>query len=262
MNKLVILLTDATTTSANELLESLRSAGISVSLKDLADLPPKVTPASGNDHGPTPARPLAVLYEVGPEATVDWLRLVVRRAMIWPSAPIMAFRCDSNCSGSPKEPAPDNEMLKRLGFDLVAESAAQLPALLRQVEDAVGTGELNLPEGFRSTTASHAFSLPGAVRNRQLRGAFALLASLHLASNQKEAAQAALAGIARLVTADRWTIFLGSQTTSGQEVKLEALAARSFSAGGPLTFDAKRRRRPPALLQPAKDTASRAGFEA
>ena len=262
MNKLVILLTDATTTSANELLESLRSAGISVSLKDLADLPPKVTPASGNDHGPTPARPLAVLYEVGPEATVDWLRLVVRRAMIWPSAPIMAFRCDSNCSGSPKEPAPDNEMLKRLGFDLVAESAAQLPALLRQVEDAVGTGELKLPEGFRSTPDSHAFSLPGSVRNRQLRGAFALLASLHLASNQKEAAQAALAGIARLVTADRWTIFLGSQTTSGQEVKLEALAGRSFSAGGPLTFDEQWRRELLDLVEPPKTAASRAGCDA
>src|SRR5882762_1805225 len=236
MNRLVILLTDATTTSANELLESLRSAGISVSLKDFADLPSNVTP-SGNDRGPTPARPLAVLYEVGPEAAVDRLRLVVRRAMTWPSTQIVAFRCDSNCSGSRKEPAPDNEMLKRLGFDLVAESAAQLPALLRQVEDALGTGELKLPEGFRSTPESHAFSLPGPVRNRQLRGAFALLASLHLASNQKEAARAALAGIARLVTADQWTIFLGNQTTSGQEVKLEALAGRSFPAGGPLTFD-------------------------
>src|SRR6266852_7820697 len=91
MNRLVILLTDATTTSANELLESLRSAGISVSLKDLANLPPKVAPASGNDRGPTSASPLAVLYEVGPEAAVDQLRLVVRRAMIWPSAPIVAF---------------------------------------------------------------------------------------------------------------------------------------------------------------------------
>src|SRR5260370_7715952 len=262
MNKLVILLTDATTTSANELLESLRWGGMVVSMKDLGDLPSKVTPASGNDHGPTPARPLAVLYEVGPEATVDWLRLVVRRAMIWPSAPIVAFRCDSNCSGSRKEPAPDNEMLKRLGFDLVAESAAQLPALLRQVEDALGTGELKLPEGFRSTPDSHAFSLPGQVRNRQLPGAFALLASLHLASNQKEAAQAALAGIAQLITREWSTIFLGSQTTSGQEVKLEALAGRSFSAGGPVTVDEQGRRELRDLVGPPKTAASRAGCDA
>ena len=262
MNKQVILLTDATTTSANELLESLRSAGISVSLKDLADLPPKVSAASGPGRGPTPSRPLAVLYEVGPEASLDRLRLVVRRAMIWPTASIVAFRCDSNCSGSGKEPAPDNETLKRLGFDLVAESAAQLPALLRQVEDAVGTGELKLPKGFKSTPDSHAFSLPGPVRNRQLRGAFALLASLHLASNQKEAAQAALAGIARLVTADRWTIFLANQTSSSQEVKLEVLAGRSFSACGPLTFNEEWCRELLDLVEPPKLVASRAGYDA
>jgi len=262
MNKLVILLTDATTTSANELLESLRSAGISVSLKDLADLPPKVTPASANDRGPTPSRPLAVLYEVGPEADLDRLRLVVRRAMSWPGASIVAFRYDSNCSGSRKGSAPDNETLKRLGFDLVAESGAQLPALLRQVEDAVGTGELKLPEGFKSTPDSHAFSLPRPVGNGQLRGAFALLASLHLASNQKEAAQAALAGIARLVTADRWTIFLANQTTSGQEVKFEVLAGRSFSDRGLLSFDEEWRRELLDLVEPPKTVASRAGYDA
>lgn len=262
MNKLVILLTDATTTSANELLESLRAAGISVLLKDLADLPPKAAPALGDDRGPDPAGFLAILYEVGAEAKLDRLRLVVRRAMIWPRASIVAFRCDSNFSGSRKEPAPDNDTLKRLGFDLVAESAAQLPALLRQVEDAVGTGELKLPKGFKSTPDSRAFSLPGPVRNRQLRGAFSLLASLHLASNQKEAAQAALAGIARLVTADRWTIFLTNQTTSGQEVKLEALAGRSFSACDPLSFDEEWRRELVDLVEPPKTAASRAGHDA
>jgi diguanylate cyclase (GGDEF)-like protein len=262
MNKLVILLTDKGTTSASELLESLRSAGISVSLKDLADLPPKATPAFGNDSGPMPSRPLAVLYEVAPEADLDRLRLVVRQAMIWPSASIVACRRDSDCSVSRKVPTPDNEALKRLGFDLVAESAAQLPALLRQVEDAVGTGELKLPEGFKSTPDSHAFSLPGPVGKRQLCGAFALLASLHLASNQKEAAQAALAGIARLVTADRWTIFLTNQTTSGHEVKLEALAGRSFSGGGPLSFDEEWRRELLDLVEPPKTAASRAGYDA
>src|SRR6266849_5255637 len=262
MNRLVILLMDAGTTSANEVLESLRSAGISVSLKELADLSPEATPAFGDDNGPMLSRPLAVLYEVAPEADLDRLRLVIRQAMIWPSASIVAFRRDSDCSGSCKVPAPDNEALKRLGFDLVAESAAQLPALLRQVEDAVGTGELKLPEGFKSTPDSHAFSLPGTLRQRQLRGAFALLTSLHLASNQKEAAQAALAGIARLVTADRWTIFLGSQTTSGQEVKLEALAGRSFSAGGPLTFDEQWRRELLDLVEPPKTATTRAGCDA
>jgi diguanylate cyclase (GGDEF)-like protein len=262
MNKLVILLTDDTTTSANELLESLKSAGISVCLKDLADLPPKVSPALGNDGGPAASHPLAVLYEVGPEAPLDRLRLVVRRAMIWPRASILAFRGDSNFSGSPKRAAPDNDTLKRIGFDRVAESAAQLPALLRQVEDAVGTGELKLPEGFRSTPESDAFSLPSHIGNRQLRGAFALLASLYLASNQKEAARAALAGIARLVPADRWTIFLTNPTNRGQEVKLEALAGRSFSDDGPLSFDEEWRRELLDLAEAPKTTASPAGYDA
>ena len=261
MNKLVILLRDETTTSSNELLQSLKSAAISVSLKELGNLPPKVAPALAADRGVTPSRPLAVLYEVGPEAELDRLRLVVRRAMIWPRASIVAFRCDSNFSGSQEAPALNNETLKRLGFDFVAESAAQLPALLRQIEDAVGTGELKLPKGFRSTPDSHAFSLPGPVGNRQLRGAFALLASLHLASNQKEAAQAALAGIARLVTADRWTIFL-NQNSSGQEVKLDALAERNFAADGPLSFDEEWRRELLDLVEAPKSAASQAGYEA
>ena len=261
MHKLVILLTDASTASASEILESLRAAGISVSLKDLADLPPKATPAFGNDRGQIPSRPLAVFYEVAPEADPDHLRLVVRQAMIWPSASIVACRINSNCSVSRDAPAPDNETLKRLGFDLVAESAAQLPALLRQVEDAVGTGELKLPEGFKSTPDSHAFSLPAPVRKRQMRGAFALLASLHLASNQKEAAQAALAGIARLVAADRWTIFLVDQATSGGEVKFEALAGR-LGDDGPLSFDEEWQRELLALVEPPKIAASRAGHDA
>lgn len=261
MNKLVILLTDASTASASELLESLRSAGISVSLKDLANLPPKATPAFGNDSGPIPSRPLAVLYEVAPEADPDHLRLVVRQASIWPSASIVACRRNSNCSGSRNVPAPDNETLQRLGFDLVAESAAQLPALLRQIEDAVGTGELKLPEGFKSTPDSLAFSLPAPVRKRQMRGAFALLASLHLASNQQEAAQAALAGIARLVAADRWTIFLVDEATSGGEVKLEALAGRSRD-GGLLSFDEEWQRELLALVEPPKTAASRVGHDA
>src|SRR6266404_8830341 len=134
MNKLVILLTDAGTTSAGDLLESLKSAGISVSLKDLADLTPKATVAFANYGGSVPPRPLALLYEVTPTADLDRLRLVVRQGMIWPSASIVAFRSDSGCSAPGNALVPDDETLKRLGFDLVAESAAQLPALLRQVE--------------------------------------------------------------------------------------------------------------------------------
>lgn len=260
MNKLVILLTDASVPSASGLLESLTAAGISVSLKDLADLP--ATPAFENDSRATPSRPLAVLYEVAPEADPDRLRLVVRRAMIWPNASVIACRRNSNRSVPRNAAAPDDETLKRLGFDLIAESAAQLPALLRQIEDALGTGELKLPEGFKTPPDSHAFLLSAQLPKRQLRGAFALLASLHLASNQKEAAQTALAGIARLVVADRWAIFLVDQAASDGEVKLEALAGRSFSDSDSSSFDEEWQRELLDLVEPPKTDASRAGHEA
>src|SRR5260370_30169084 len=141
------------------------------------------------------------------------------------------------CRREPMTPAlrppasPDNQTLKRLGFRAVADCPAQLPALLRQVEDVVGVGELKLPEGFKSTADSRAFSLPTSVRSQHLRGAFALLASLHLASDQKEASQAALSGIARLVNANRWSIFLVTQSVSTGTMSFEPLAVRTFSKG-------------------------------
>jgi diguanylate cyclase (GGDEF)-like protein len=259
MNKLVILLTDASA-PASEITKSLRSAGISVLLKDLNDLSAQEGPVSGSDSHPGASRPLAVLYEVAPEADLDRLRLVIRRAMAWPYASIVACRSGSGGSFSRNAPTLNNGTLKRLGFDLIAESTAQLPALLRQIEDAVGTGELKLPEEFKSPPDSHAFSLPSPLRKRQLRGSFALLASLHLASNQKEAAQAALAGIARLVNADRWTIFLADQATS--ERKLEVLAGRVFSDDCLLSFDEEWQRELNDIVEPPETEASSAAYEA
>jgi diguanylate cyclase (GGDEF)-like protein len=87
-----------------------------------------------------------------------------------------------------------------------------------------------------------------------------LLASLHLASNQKEAAQAALAGIARLVNADRWTIFLADQATS--ERKLEVLAGRVFSDDCLLSFDEEWQRELNDIVEPPETEASRAAYEA
>jgi diguanylate cyclase (GGDEF)-like protein len=259
MKKLVILLTDASA-PASEIPKSLKSAGISVLLKDLNDVSAHGEPVSGSGSSPVTSRPLAVLYEVAPEADPDQLRLVIRRAMAWPNASIVACRIDPGGSFSRNSPTTNNGTLKRLGFDLIAESTAQLPALLRQIEDAVGTGELKLPEEFKSPPDRHAFSLPGPLRQRQLRGGFALLASLHLASNQKQAAQAALSGIARLVNADRWTIFLTDQTT--HERKLEALAGRVFSGDCLLSFDEEWQRELNDLVEPPETDASRAAYEA
>src|SRR6202040_3941482 len=132
------------------------------------------------------------------------LSLVVSRARsLWPGTSIVG--CRRELAASFGGFRPNNLALKSLGFRAVADSPPQLPALLRQVEDIVSTGELKLPAGFKPIPDSRAFTLPRSVRSQHLRGAFALLASLHLASDQKEAGVAALAGVARLVPADRWS---------------------------------------------------------
>src|SRR5712671_2957213 len=231
MNKQVILLTDAETAPATELIESLKSAGISVLAYDL-----DATRAMDEVCPESWSHPLAVLYEISPLANSQHLSLVLSQARsLWPGTSVVA------CRRQPATPfagfRPDNQALKRLGFRAVADSPPQLPALLRHVEDVVSTGELKLPEGFKSIPDSRAFTLPSSIRSQHLRGAFALLASLHLASDQKEAGLAALAGVARLVPADRWSIFLVMQSGGPDAVKLEPLATRNFAKDAPLLFD-------------------------
>jgi len=264
MNKLVILLTDALA-PASELVESLSSAGLTVLLKDLSDLGPKASTAPKaaplSRGSQTTPRLLAVIYEIPLEATPDGLRLIASQARSWSGVSIVACRKTTNRASRGLQ-APDNETLKRLGFDLVADSSAQLPALLRQVEDGGVTGELKLPEGFKSDPESSAFLLPDSVRSRQLRGAFALLASLHLASNQKEAALSAVAGVARLVTADRWILFLLRQTSNTAAVEFEPLVAREFAKLNQLSFDEAWQRELVEEVEPSNIKASRASQEA
>jgi diguanylate cyclase (GGDEF)-like protein len=237
MNKHVILLTDADTAPAIELIESLRSASISVLVKDLVETldPESVWREGPRENSP---HPLAVLYPIPHGANPQELGLIVDRVgEFWPDVPLVACRHRLATPGVGGLPGPDNQTLKRLGFRAIADSPPQLPALLRQVEDVVGTGELKLPVGFKSIPDSHAFSLPNSLGREHLRGAFSLLASLHLASDQKEAGQAALAGVARLVKADRWSIFLATQTNSTEAVKFEPLAGHNFADTGALLFD-------------------------
>jgi diguanylate cyclase (GGDEF)-like protein len=227
MKKQVILLTDAGKAPAVELLKSLSSAGISVLKCDLN--------ASPAEAGPDRSlHPLALLYEIPAQANLHDLSQVVSRAnKSWPGVSIVACRRElTRLVG-----ALDHAGLKRLGFRAIADSPQQLPALLRQVEDVMGSGELKLPEGFKTIPDSRAFSLPHSVRTQNLRGAFALLASLHLASDQKGAGLAALAGVARLVPAERWSLFLVTQSSSPDAVKLEPLAGRNFTDAGALLFD-------------------------
>jgi diguanylate cyclase (GGDEF)-like protein len=240
MKKLVILLTDAMA-PASEFMETLGSAGFSVLLKDFSDIRHKATTAPKASSalkadGKAMPRLVAVLYEVPRETSPEGLRLVAAQAKSWSGVPIVACRTNPD-RASRGSYSPDDQTLKRLGFDLVADSPAQLPAVLRQVEDGSGTGELKLPEGFKSNPESRAFLLPDSVRSRQLRGAFALLASLHLATNQKEAARAAVAGVVRLVSANHWAIFLATRTSNAAEVEFEQLVGRDFAEAKRISFD-------------------------
>ncbi|HMG72311.1 MAG TPA: sensor domain-containing diguanylate cyclase [Pyrinomonadaceae bacterium] len=257
MKKQVILLTDAEAAPAIELFESLSSAGISVLAHDLT-----ATEERAEVHSERSPCPLAVLYEIPPRANLQDLSLVLSRAHeLWPGVAIVACRRAPTPLSLGGPVGPENQALKRLGFRAIADSPPQLPALLRHVEDAVGTGDLKLPEGFRSIPDSRAFSLPKSVRSQHLRGAFALLASLHLASDQKEAGLAALAGVARLVPADRWSIFLVTQS-SPEALKLEPLANRNFADAGVLLFDHEWQRELLDDVAPSAEPESKAAHEA
>src|SRR6267143_6671005 len=163
MKKHVILLTDADKAPAIELIESLRSAGISVLVKDLGETldPESVWRGEPRQNSPDP---LAVLYPIQHEANPQELRLIVDRVgELWPDASLVACRHGLARPGVGGLAGPDNQTLKRIGFRAIADSPPQLPALLRQVEDVVGTGELKLPVGFKSIPDSHAFSLPNSL---------------------------------------------------------------------------------------------------
>ncbi|MCA1555340.1 MAG: hypothetical protein LC747_01495, partial [Acidobacteria bacterium] len=133
------------------------------------------------------------------------------------------------------EPQPeiyrlDTHALLRLGFHSVADDPAQLPALLREIEDS---GE-NLPETaslseeLNSVTPA-SMLLPDNLSVARLRAAFEAVASLHFVSDQKSAAQTALAGLAPLVRADRWTIYLAGLERGQLEARFEPLAVRGLT---------------------------------
>jgi diguanylate cyclase (GGDEF)-like protein len=89
-----------------------------------------------------------------------------------------------------------------------------------------------------------------------------LLASLHLAADQKEAGQAVLAGVARLVPADRWSLFLATQNSSAEAVKFEPFAGRHFPNPESLRFDQEWQRELLYEVAPPAEPESRAAREA
>jgi len=219
MKKHVILLAESRSEFASELLDTLNAAGIGV-FRDPAAGGPGVYPLTGLLEL---QQPVAVVCELPKPATSAKLRTTLERAHeSWPGIPLVA--CQN--AGNPIE-SKTKRQLTKLGFRALAESAAQLPALLREVEESPEADEL--PEPFKSSPDTRAFALPKSTRGQRMRDAFSLIASLHFAASEKEAASIAVDCIARLACADRWTIFVTDPNANRDKIELELLATQSAS---------------------------------
>ena len=232
------------------LVESLRDAGIvmtCVTLEEAHALSQNGaggvegesrTQAQANGHGaPATAEmpQVAVLYELATDVEMAKLHgAVTNAATVWPETPVVACRRpqpESDASTDGRGRSLDASTLKRLGFRAVADDAAQLPALLRELEER-GQGE-NLrghSEALPELIAPVGLLLPEKLSLTRLRAAFETVAALHFAADQKSAASTALAGLAELVHANRWTIYLTQEVKRARaEVMLEPLAARGLT---------------------------------
>ncbi|HWS88378.1 MAG TPA: GGDEF domain-containing protein [Pyrinomonadaceae bacterium] len=224
----VILLSGVDTEPARTLFEALRHAGVCV----------VVVPPDGAREEEEAERaragwgeePLAVLFDLAADsALADLHRHAERAAKIWPGVPLVACRRESPPGAGRGAGAAGEATLKRLGFHAVAAGPAQIFALLRDVEER-GTEDEAAAEGDTAPEVAPAsLLLPERLGVERLRGAFEVVASLHFAADQRGAAQAALAGLAALVAADRWTVYLCGESGSFHDAPFEPLAVRGLT---------------------------------
>ncbi|MGI8898069.1 MAG: diguanylate cyclase [Pyrinomonadaceae bacterium] len=231
MSRHVILLTDAHEAPAYELIEALRGAGVKTLIEGLREVEAELALASkqaseGSTRNEGPP-PLAVLYEVVPGADLVETQTATDHARtFWPGTPLVACRRHGNGYQSLNLRNLDGATLKRLGFRAIADKAAQLPALLREIEGHGATAELKLPEIIQKPVEQGSYSLPLKLKAKGLRAAFELVSSLHFIGDQVGAAHTALAGIDQLVSARYWTIYLISDAKTVEASCLEAIAVR------------------------------------
>ena len=225
----VILLTDAHEAPAYELIESLRLAGVKTLIEGLRDAETqgrarKRDAAQIAEIGEQP--PIAVLYEVVAGADMVELHSAIAQAKnSWPGTPLIACRRQLSGFHGHSWRNLDGATLKRLGFHAIADKAAQLPAILHEIEGHGATGELKLPELATPPSPGTINSLPSKMKSNKVRAAFDLVASLHFIGDQSSAARTALAGLGPLVKADRWTIYLLSDPKGPEASVLEAIAS-------------------------------------
>jgi len=224
MTKRVILLTDGANVTA-ALAEILHEAKVIADIRDKRQHHNNVH----HDEVGSAAPPLAVLYEVTAQTTSMQIHGVMTLAAnVWPGTPLVACRYRASDEARHHKRMLDAAALKRIGFRAVADEPTQVPAILRELEERGTTDQLPaLHESFDDMLEPNAFLLPDNLNKNHLRAASEVMASLHFASDQKAAAQTALVGLAQLVQADRWTIYLSGETSGGADASvLEPLAAR------------------------------------
>jgi diguanylate cyclase (GGDEF)-like protein len=231
MSRHVVLITDAHEAPAYELIEALRAAGLKTLIEGLREVEIEVELARQREStGPTESlgpAPLAVLYEVVPGADMVELHTAVEHAKaFWPGAPLIACRRHVNGYQSHNLRSLDGNALKRIGFRAIADKAAQLSAILREIEGHGATGELRLPEILQKPAEPASRSLPARLKSSNLRAAFDLVSSLHFIADQNGAAHTALVGLELLVHADRWVVYLLSDGETGDGTSIEAIAMR------------------------------------
>src|SRR5215813_1436931 len=231
MSSHVILLTDAHEAPAYELIEALRAAGVKTLIEGLREVEvEKALAQQKRRDGKVEAEgppPLAVLYEVVPGADMVELHTAIDHAKaFWPGAPLIACRRQTNGYQSHNLRSLDGVTLKRLGFAAIADKSAQLPALLREIEGHGNSGELRFPELIQEPVETTPSSLPPKIKFTHLRAAFELVCSLHFSGDQSGAASTALAGLQDLINADRWAIYLFSESKGLEGSTLEAIAVR------------------------------------
>ncbi len=233
MPRHVILLTDAHEAPAHELIEALRLAGVNTLIEGLreagaeASVKPRDIERQGElldqESGQTP---VAILYEVVAGADMVELQAAIEHAKaFWLGTPLIACRRQSSGYHGLSLRSLDGATLKRMGFRAIADKAAQLPAILREIEGHGATGELKLPDIVSRPAQTGSFSLPVRLNSRGLRAAFDLVSSLHFIGDQNSAAHIALAGLRSLVNADRWTIYLVLDEKGAIAPGLEAIAS-------------------------------------
>ena len=219
----VILLSGVDTDPARTLFEALRHAGVCVVV--VAPGGTSVEEEAERARAGWGEEPLAVLFDLAAEAALaDLHDRAGHASKVWPGVPLVACRRES-----PRGAGALNEAtLKRLGFHAVAAGPAQIFALLRDVEER-GTEDGGGGDGASPEVAPASLLLPERLGVERLRAAFEVVAALHFAADQRGAAQAALAGLAALFPADRWTIYLVGDAGPFGETPFEPLAVRGLT---------------------------------